>query len=50
MFYLIGVMRKTGLKEQIAVIATDHNDGILQASTFADDVVVEREEQLGGNW
>ena len=50
MFYLQGVIRKTGLKDSIAVIANTVNEAIFQASTFADNVVFERELELGKDW
>ena len=50
MFYIRGVIRKTGLKESIAVIARTVNEAILQASTFADQVEFERELKLGKDW
>jgi hypothetical protein len=50
MFYVRGVVRKTGLKESIAVIARNVNDAIFQASTFADQVEFEREVELGKDW
>ncbi len=50
MFYIRGVVRKTGLKESIAVIARNVNEAILQASTFADQVEFERELKLGKDW
>jgi hypothetical protein len=50
MFYVRGVIRKTGLKESIAVIARNVHEAILQASTFADQVEFEREVALGKDW
>jgi hypothetical protein len=47
LFYVRGIMRQTGLKESITLIARNIHEAVLYASTIADHIEFEREVPLG---
>lgn len=49
-FQLVGINRKTGLKETIFVNDKSRESAVRQAQTFADDVIFVKKHELGKDW